>query len=304
MTLPHDRKSQSPARVTRRRALALGAAITTAPAWVIAQSDRPVRLIVATSAGSGSDATFRAIQPAMARALGSPVVVENIAGAGGMIALQTVARARPDGHTLCATSNNMVIQPNVVKALYDVTQDFSPVAIIGDIPVTLVVHPGRVPVGNAREFIAFMKAKADSLNYGSAGNGTILHLAVEMFLDQIGVKVRHVPYKGPTPMTTDLLGGQIDFAASALPVVLPHIRSGALRSVGICTPRRIVLAPELPTFVEQGLPDYVVQSWLAVVGPKGLAPEVTRKLHESLTAALNDSAVRTAMDKMGNVILV
>ena len=197
----------------------------------VAQQDRPVRFVLPNAAGSGVDAITRAAQPAFAKALGAPVVVENQTGAGGVIGLQTLARAAPDGHTLAVVSNNVVIFPSVMKSLpFDMPGDFTPIARVGSTPMVLVVNPSKVQATNHKEFVALVKAKPDALNYASSGNGTILHLAVELYLEAAGIKVRHIPYKGVGPMVTDLLGGQVDFAAAALPSVQGHIASGKLRA--------------------------------------------------------------------------
>ncbi|HKW82340.1 MAG TPA: tripartite tricarboxylate transporter substrate-binding protein, partial [Burkholderiaceae bacterium] len=142
------------------------------------------------------------------------------------------------------------------------------------------------------------------MTYASGGNGTILHLASAMFLDEAKVAARHIPYKGVGPMVTDLIGGQVDFATAALPSVQPHLKSGALRAIGMATAQRAAAAPEIPTFVEQGLPGYVVDAWFAVVGPKGLPPAEVQRIHAAVVAAFGDPEVKEAMAKQGNVISV
>ena len=142
------------------------------------------------------------------------------------------------------------------------------------------------------------------MNFGSGGNGTILHLAGEMFLDEAGVTARHIPYKGVGPMVTDLIGGQVEFAAVALPSVQQHIKSGALRAIGVCTAQRVAAAPDIPTFVEQGLPGYVMEAWFAVLGPKGMSAAEVKRTHEAVTTAFNDPAVKETMAKQGNTIAI
>jgi tripartite-type tricarboxylate transporter receptor subunit TctC len=149
-----------------------------------------------------------------------------------------------------------------------------------------------------------MKAKPDELNYASSGNGTILHLAAAMFLDQAGVKAKHIPYKGVGPMLTDLLGGQVEFATSSLPSVQQHIASGALRPLGVATAARIAAAPDIPTFVEQGLPNYLTEGWFAVIGPAKLPAADVRRINAAVAAAFAAPEVREAMAKQGNVINV
>lgn len=284
---------------------ALAASLLGAAGSAFAQSDRPVKFILPNATGSGVDAITRAAAPALGKALGTSVVVENQAGAGGVVGLQALTKNPPDGYTLSVVSNNVVIFPSVLKSLpFDMPGDFTPVAIIGSTPMVLVVNPQKVNATNSRELIAQLKAKPDSYNFGSGGNGTILHLAAEMFLDEAGVKARHIPYKGVGPMVTDLLGGQIDFAVVATPSVQQHIKSGALRAIGMCGDKRTTALPDVPTFVEQGLPGYVMEAWFAVVGPKGMTPAAVKKVHDAVVAAFNDAGVRETMAKQGNTINV
>lgn len=295
-------------QLTLNRRTALAALASSAVAWPglsLAQADRPVKFILPNATGSGVDAITRAAAPALGKALGTSVVVENQAGASGVIGLQALAKNPPDGYTLSVVSNNVVIFPSVIKNLpFDMPGDFTPIAVLGATPLVLVANPQRVPSGNAREFIAALKAKPDGFNFGSGGTGTILHLAAEMFVDEAGVKARHIPYKGVGPMVTDLLGGQIDFAVLALPSVQQHIKSGALKAVGMCGDKRNAAAADIPTFVEQGLPGYVIDAWFGVLGPKGMSPAAVKKVHDALQAAFNDPAVKETMAKQGNTIAI
>ena len=267
--------------------------------------DRPVRFILPNAAGSGVDAITRAAQPALAKALGAPVVVENQTGAGGVIGLQSLARSAPDGHTLSVVSNNVVIFPSVLKSLpFDMPGDFTPIALVGSTPMVLVVNPAKMAVTNHKEFVALVKEKPGAFNYGSSGNGTILHLATELYLDAAGIKVRHIPYKGVGPMVSDLLGGQVDVVAAALPSVQGHIASGRLRPIGLFPAQRVAAAPQIPTFAEQGLANFEVEAWFAVIGPKGMSAATVKKVHGAVVAAFSDAAVKEAMAKQGNTIRV
>ena len=295
----------NPSLIRRRllAGLAAGAALpATAPAW--AQAERSVRFVLPNATGSGVDAITRSAQAALAKALGHPVIVDNQPGAGGIVGLQTLARAPADGLTLGMVSNNVVIFPSVYKSLpFDMPGDFTPIAVVGYTPVVLVVN-AKVPATNSKEFIALLKSKGGDMTYASGGNGTILHLASAMFLDEAGVQARHIPYKGVGPMITDLIGGQVDFATAALPSVQAHLKSGALRAIGVATAQRVPAAPEIPTFVEQGLPNYVVEAWFAVIGPKGLPAAEVQRVHAAVVSAFADPAVKEAMAKQGNVINV
>ena len=286
-----------------RRALVLGAAALALSHHAFAQSDKVVKFILPNATGSGVDTITRTAQAALAKALGHPVVVENQAGAGGIVGLQAMARAPADGFMLSVVSNNVVILPSVYKKLpFEMPGDFTPIAVIGSTPLVLVVNPNKVPAQNAREFAALMKSKPGQMSYASGGNGTILHLAAEMYVDEIGAQALHVPYKGVGPMLADLIGGQVEWATAALPSVQQHLKSGALRAIGVSSAARTPAAPEIPTFVEQGLPGYLVDAWFGVLGPKGMTAADVKRVHTALVAAFADPLVKEAMAKQGNVI--
>ena len=281
-------------------------------AWLLAAlvagpalAQTPVRFILPNAVGSGVDAITRAAQPALSKALGATILVDNQTGAGGVIGLQALARSAPDGNTLSVVSNNVVIFPSVLKSLpFDMPGDFTPIAVVGSTPMVLVVNPAKLPAANHKELVALLKDKPGTFNYASGGNGTILHLATELYLDAAGVKAKHIPYKGVGPMVTDLLGGQVDFGALALPSVQGHIASGKLRPLGMLASQRSAAAPGVPTFAEQGLANFDVEAWFAVIGPKGMAPAAVKKVHDALVAAFADGAVKDTMAKMGNTIRI
>jgi tripartite-type tricarboxylate transporter receptor subunit TctC len=298
----------SPTRTSRRALLAAaaaGACTAALPLGALAQQQGTVRLVLPNATGSGIDAITRTAQAALAKALGASVVVENQPGAGGVVGLQTLARSQPDGNTLSMVSNNVVIFPSVLKSLpFDMPGDFTPIAVVGATPMVIVVNPSKVPATNSRDFIALLKSRPGALNFGSGGNGTILHLATELYLDAAGATARHIPYKGVGPMVTDLLGGQIEFAAAALPSVQGQIRSGTLRPIGLLAPQRTPAAPDIPTMAEQGLANFSVEAWFALIGPKGMSPAAVKKTHEAVVAAFDDPAVKEAMAKQGNTIQI
>lgn len=274
------------------------------PLAALAQSGT-VRFILPNATGSGVDAITRAAQTALGKALNASVVVDNQPGAGGVVGLQALSKAAPDGNTLAVVSNNVVIFPSVLKSLpFDMPGDFTPIAVVGATPMVLVVNAAKVPATNSREFIALLKSKPGQLNFASGGNGTILHLASELLLDASGTAAKHIPYRGVGPMVTDLIGGQVDFATAALPSVQAHIKSGALRPIGLLSPQRTPAAPEIATFAEQGLTNFSVEAWFAVIGPKNLPPAQVRKAHDAVVAAFADPAVKETMAKQGNTINV
>jgi tripartite-type tricarboxylate transporter receptor subunit TctC len=285
--------------LTRRGLLAACASLAL-PAF--AQSDKPVRLILPISAGSGVDVIARASSVAIGKALGQPLVVENLPGAGGITGASAVAKAAPDGLTLGLFSNNHVINPAVYKKMpFDAVADFTPISIIGATPLVLVAGKA-VPAANVKELIALVKAKPDDFNYASSGNGTIIHLAGEMFVEQAGLKVRHIPYKGTGPMVNDLLGGQVQFGVVALPAIHAHIKSGAVKAIGLCGATRSPAAPEIATIAEQGLPDYDVEGWFAVVGPAKLPAAEVKRVHDAFVKGFASPEVAEAMAKQGNVV--
>lgn len=298
----------STATTSRRSLLGTLTALAVAaglPATAQAQGANVVKLILPNAAGSGVDTIARAAQSALSRALGQTVVIDNQPGAGGVIGLQALNRSAPDGQTYSIVSNNVVILPHVLSSVpFRMPQDFTPVSVIGATPLVLVVNPNKVSARNSQELIAQLKAKPDGFNFASGGTGTILHLAAEMFLDEAKVTAKHIPYKGVGQMVSDLLGGQVDFGVLGINVALPHMQAGTLRAIGVSAAQRSPAAPELPTFAEQGLPGYVVDGWIAVLGPKGLPAAQVRRMHDALAAAFASPEVKEAMNKQGNVIQI
>jgi tripartite-type tricarboxylate transporter receptor subunit TctC len=299
--------SQTTALKTGRRQCLIGAlsALGTSAFSLAAQaqSDRPVRFILPVSAGSGVDTITRALSPQLSRALGQPVVIDNQPGAGGLSGTAMLVKAAPDGLTLSMVSNNHVVYPSVYRKLpFDPIADITPISILGSTPLVLVVNPKRLPAANAGELIALLKARPDSYNYASSGNGTVLHLAAAMVLDEAGVRVQHVPYKGVGPMVADLLGGQVDLGVLAINAVQGHLKSGALHAIGQGGATRAIALPDMPTLVEQGLPHCQFEGWFAVVGPKGLSVGEQQRIHDAVVAALDTPEVQQAMARQGNQI--
>lgn len=289
----------------RRRAVAtLIAAVVAAPlAPAAAQSSgKPMRIVLPLSAGSGVDTIVRAASGALSKALGQPVVVDNLPGAGGVVGTQAITKAAADGTTIGVVSNNHVINPAVYKKLpFDPIADITPISVVGSTPFVLVTNP-KVPARNVKELVAVMKDKPGAYNYASSGNGTIIHFGGAMFLDEADVDAKHVPYKGTAPMVTDLIGGQVELGVVALNAAQPHIRSGALRAIGIGSATRSSVAPEIPTLAEQGLPNYDVSGWFAVVGPAKLPAAEVKRIHDAVVAAFTSPEVKEAMAKQGNEI--
>jgi tripartite-type tricarboxylate transporter receptor subunit TctC len=288
--------------LTRRGLLAACSTLALPVLPAFAQSDKPIRLVLPISAGSGVDVIARAASVAVGKALGAPLVVENLPGAGGITGAATVAKAAPDGLTLGLFSNNHVINPAVYKKMpFDALADFTPISVIGATPFVLVAGKS-VPASNVPELVALLKARPDEYNYASSGNGTVIHLAGAMFLEQAGIHARHIPYKGTGPMVNDLLGGQVQFGVVALPAVQAHIKSGMLKAIGLCGAQRTPAAPEIPTIAEQGLPDYDIAGWFAVVGPARLPAAEVQRVHDAFVKGFASPEVVEAMARQGNLI--
>lgn len=269
-------------------------------AWA---NTHPLRLVLPLSVGSGVDAIARSASQALSDALdGRSVVVDNQPGAGGVIGTQTIVRATPDGATLGFVSNNHVIFPSVVKDLgFDPVEDITPISIVCASPLLVVVRPG-LPVENLKDLETLLKDKPNQYNFGSSGNGTILHLAAELFLKASGATSMHIPYRGSGPLVTAVLAGQVDWAVIALPAIAGLVQNGSLKALATGTLERLAALPELPTGVEQGYPDYVVEGWVGVVGPKGLSDETVNTMYEALKVAYTQPSVAEAMDKQGNIV--
>ncbi len=291
-------------RFSRRQLLAtFGIAALSSPFALFAQSDRPITLVLPVGPGSGVDTMIRSASVALNNAFKRTVVIENKPGAGGIIGTSALIKAQPDGYTLGVVSNNHVVYPSVYKSVpFDPIADITPISVIGATPFLLVVNPKKVAATNVKQFIAELKAKPGMYNYASSGNGTILHLATAMFVDQADVECRHIPYKGVGPMLTDLIGGQVDFAVSSLPSLLPHIQSGALRVLGVCGSARLPRLPEVPTIAEQGLPNYESQGWFAAIGPAKLPDADVQRAYAAFKEAYADPEVKKSMDAQGNTI--
>jgi len=257
---------------------------------------RPVRLIVPAPPGSAPDFLSRLISPKLTDMWGQPIVIDNVVGAGGNIGTDRVAKAAADGYTLLFnTIGPISVNVSMYKELpYDPQKDLAPITLVAKVPNILVVHPS-VPVRNVRELIAYGKANPGKLRYASPGSGTSPHLAAELLNTSTGLKMLHVPYKSSAQMTTDLLGGQVEVMFHNAPVVLPHIKAGTARGLGVTSSNRQSSAPDIPTVAEAGVPGFEVTAWFGFMAPGNTSAAVINKVHADVVKALAMPDVRERM---------
>ncbi|MSQ73238.1 MAG: tripartite tricarboxylate transporter substrate binding protein [Betaproteobacteria bacterium] len=267
--------------------------------WAQAYPNKSVRIIVPNGPGGPVDSVTRILGPGLSSAWGQPVLIENRAGAGGNIGADAVARATPDGYTLMITpSAPIVVNLTLFGSLpFDPIKDFIPVTMIYATPVVLTV-PASLPVNSVSELIAYIKSRPGKLNYSSGGSGTAPHIAAEMFKSAADLDVVHVPYKTGGEMTTAVVTGDVAFSFNGL-LVMPLVRAGKMKVLGVATLQRTALAPELPTFVESGLKDFEVSSWGGLFVPARTPAEVVSRLHADVTKLLTDPGIRSRMAAVG-----
>ncbi|MCO4865276.1 tripartite tricarboxylate transporter substrate binding protein [Cupriavidus sp. WGlv3] len=285
---------------TRRQALIALAAACAAGASGSAFAQpwpaRPLRMVVPFPPGSSPDLIARILTEKLATALGQPVVVENRPGAGGNIGTGMVARAAPDGYTLLFTINGpLVTAPTLSRNLnYDPFRQLAPVTLVATSPNVLVVD-ARLPVHNLREFVALARSRAGELNYGSPGNGSASHLAMEQLKAMAGVELQHVPYPGFPQVTTAMVGGQVQAAFMVPAIAMPQVNAGKLRMLAVTTTGRTAVLPSVPTVAESGYPGFEAISWQAVLAPAGTPQAVIDRLYRELVAIIGSADVRDKM---------
>jgi tripartite-type tricarboxylate transporter receptor subunit TctC len=274
-----------------------------APGGALAQApypDRPVRIIVPFPAGGPADALARIVGEKLTQSLGKPFIVENKAGAGGNIGMEQGARAMADGYTLTlAPVGNLTVAPALYPKLpYDPAKDFAPITVLASVPNVLIVHPS-VPAKTLADLVALAKAKPGSLNYASAGNGSIPHLAGELFKRMAGIDIVHVPFNGVAPATNAVLAGDVQMFFAQSSAALPYLRAGKVVALGVATSKRIAAAPDLPTIAEQGFPEFEATSWYSLVAPAGTSAAVIDRLHAEIVRALREPDVRERISGLG-----
>ena len=294
----------SPARRQFLQAIAAAAALPALPrvAWSQAYPARPVRILCGFPGGSSQDIVARIIAQWLSERLAAPVIVDNRPGAGGNIAVEAVVNAPPDGYTLLMTGPNNAVNATLYDNLkFDFIRDIAPVAGIMSVPLVMEVNLS-VPATTVPEFIAYAKANPGKINMASAGNGTAVHIAGELFRMMTGVDMVHVPYRGTPAAMTDLLGGRVQIIFDNMPGSIGYLRAGKLRPLAVTTAARSQLMPDVPPLADF-VPGYAASAWYGVGAPKGTPAEIIDKLNQAINAALADPAMQARLIDLGGTVL-
>jgi tripartite-type tricarboxylate transporter receptor subunit TctC len=292
-------------------ALALAAAQCLLPGSAFAQSSstgsgaypsRPVRLVVGFPAGGPADIFGRTFAQALSAGLGQPVIVENKSGVGGVLGIDFVAKAPPDGYTLGFNNQGSVAMAPyaLTKMPFNPNKDLAFITTVVKVPEVVVVNPS-LPVNSLAELIAYAKANPGKINFGSAGAGGITHLACELLKAETHIDVLHVPYKGAAPAVSDLLGGQVQMGIFDVPVVLPHIRAGKFKALAVTSAKRAAPLPEVPTTAEAGYPKVISDNWYGLVAPAGTPSAVLKRIHGASIVALNSPGLIEQFAKVSGI---
>lgn len=286
--------------LTRTALAALLAAGAATAAMAQAYPSKPVRWVVPFPPGGAMDVIARTLGEQMGRDLGQTFVIENKAGAGGNIGATDVARAPADGHTMIIVANGMAVNKFLYgKLAYDPVKDFAPVSLLAVVPNVLVTNTAHNKAATVADVIAQAQAAPGKITYASAGNGTSIHLAGELFLSMTGLNMLHVPYRGSAPAVTDLLGGQVDYMFDSITSARPHIESGKLRAIAVTTAKRSSTLPNVPTVAEAGVKGYELSPWFAVFMPAGTPAAQVNTMHAALTKALQLPEVKARFAAIG-----
>lgn len=268
-------------------------------AALAAYPEKPIHLVVGFPPGSQPDIVARLVALDLAKALGKPVVVDNLAGAAGNIAADHVAKAAPDGYTIGLLSQtHMVVNPSLYKLAYDPVKDFAPVTQVAVSPNLLVASPA-IPARTVPELVALAKAQPGALTFASSGSGSGTHMAAELFKSATAIDIRHVPYKGVVAAIPDVLGARVTMMFSPIPVVLPLVREGKLRALAVTSLKRSAAAPDVPTVAEAGYPGFEATNWYGLVAPARTPPAIVRTLHAEAVKALGRPELRGKLNDLG-----
>ena len=265
-----------------------------------AYPSKPVRFIMPYPIGGSIDMSGRLVAQQLGENLGQQIVIDNRTGAGGTLGTEIAVHAAPDGYTIVmGGTGTLAISPGLGRKLgYDPVKDFAPITLLATTPYVLVVHPS-VAANSAKELIELAKSQPAKLNYASGGSGSAPHLIGEMFRTSAGAHIVHVPYKGSTPAKIDLLAGRVQMFFSGIPSVLPEIRAGKLKAIGVTSADRSATLPEVPTIAESGIPGFDVSPWFGVLAPARTAPQLVKRLNEEIVRALRTPAVRERLVRSG-----
>ncbi|MBV6303548.1 tripartite tricarboxylate transporter substrate binding protein [Candidimonas humi] len=274
------------------------AAGTTTSAYA-AYPDHQIKLVIPFAPGGGNDAVGRTIGKLLTESLGQPVVVENMAGAGGKIGIAYGLRSKPDGYTLTLISNSYAVNASLYQLPFDPVKDMTPIGMIAHGPF-LITTTGKLPVSSLQDLIRLAKAKKGSLSFASSGVGGISHLATELFMMDAGIKMAHVPYRGTGPAVMDTLAGRTDVFFSTPGAAMPYIKNGRLKVLAQTLPKPWPEMPALPTVAQAGVPGYQVVIWYGLIAPKGLPPQVQTKLNQALNAAIVKPEVTRQLSMEGD----
>ena len=268
-----------------KKLIAFALALLVLPALAQTYPTKPVRIIVPFAPGGGSDFIARFMAQRLTESFGSQVIVDNKPGAGGVLGIEQGVKSPADGYTLTLIASSYTVNPSVYKLHFDPVADITPIIQLSQGPLLVVVTPS-LPVKNIKDLIALAKAKPGELTFASSGQGSVIHLATELFASMAKVKMNHIPYKGTGPALTDTLAGQTNVFFSSTANAMPHVKAGKLRAVAVTTAKRIPALPEVPTIAESGVPGYDVVLWHGLIGPKGLPRAVVDRVNGEVTKSL------------------
>jgi tripartite-type tricarboxylate transporter receptor subunit TctC len=259
---------------------------------------KPLRYIVPFPPGAFNDTLARTISAELSKTLGQPMVVDNRPGGNSVIGTEAAAKSAPDGYTLFGAALPFSAIQSLYKTSFDVTKDFAPITLAGFSANMMVAHPS-FPPNNVKELLAHARKNPGKINYGSSGNGTSVHLAMELFKSMTKTYLLHIPYKGSAPVVTDLIAGQIDVMFDNTPNVIGHVRAGRMKALAVTTAQRSPLAPEIPTLAEAGVPGYEQTAWFGVLAPAGTPREIITRLNTEIVKVLNAPDVKERFGKQG-----
>lgn len=278
-------------------------AIVSTPATAQSYPAKAIRLVVPYPPGGGTDIIARIVGQRLSANVGQQVIIDNRGGAGGTIGTDIVAKSPVDGYTILMAPTSHVINPSIYSKLpYDTVKDFAPITLAASATIVLVTHPS-LPVKSVKDLIAFAKSRPGEINFGSAGNGTVFHLAGELFKRQAGIDMVHVPFKGGGPTIANLVGGQISVAFETMLALSPHIKAAKVRGLAVTSVQRSSVMPELPTIAELGFPGIVAENWYGVYAPAGTPKEIITRLHGEIVKILRMPDIKERFQSQGTEVV-